>query len=173
MKTVVLVEGESDKCAVETLAARLGRDLAGDGVEVLAMGGATNIGHFVRGSGSEVQPLGLYDAGEQRIFQRALGEDDLERIGFFECNADLEDELIRALGFEKVEEVIASEGELTSFRKMQQQPAHRGSPVERQLRRFMGTHSGRKLQYARALVEALDLDDVPRPLAQLLAGVAA
>ena len=101
MKTVVLVEGESDKCAVETLAARLGRDLAGDGVEVLAMGGATNIGHFVRGLGSEVQLLGLYDAGEQRIFQRALGEDDLERIGFFECNADLEDELIRALGFER------------------------------------------------------------------------
>ena len=54
---------------------------------------------------------------------------------------------------------------------MQQQPAHRGSPVERQLRRFMGTHSGRKLQYARALVEALDLEDVPRPLAELLAGV--
>ena len=173
MKTVVLVEGESDRCAVETLAARLGRDLAGDGVEVLAMGGATNIGHFVRRLGSEVQLLGLYDAGEQRIFQRALGEDDLERIGFFECDADLEDELIRALGFDKVEEVIASEGELASFRKMQQQPAHRGSPVERQLRRFMGTHSGRKLQYARVLVEALNLTDVPRPLAQLLAGAAA
>ena len=173
MKTTVLVEGESDKCAVETLAARLGRDLARDGVEVLAMGGATNIGHFVRRLGSGVQLLGLYDSGEQHIFRRALGEDNLERIGFFECDADLEDELIRALGFEKVEEVIASEGELASFRKMQQQPAHRGSPVERQLRRFMGTHSGRKLQYARALVEALDLDDIPRPLAQLLAGAAA
>jgi hypothetical protein len=52
---------------------------------------------------------------------------------------------------------------------MQRQPAQRGRTVEAQLRRFMGTHSGRKLKYARLLVEALDLDAVPRPLDGVLA----
>ena len=44
---VVLVEGMSDQAAVETLAERSRRDLRGEGVFVVPMGGATNIGHFV------------------------------------------------------------------------------------------------------------------------------
>ena len=78
-------------------------------------------------------------------------------VGFFVCVADLEDELIRALGTDAVEEVIAAEGEIGSFRTLQKQPAHGASPSRPQLRRFMGTTSGRKLHYARVLVEALDL----------------
>jgi hypothetical protein len=39
------------------------------------------------------------------------------------------------------------------------------------LRRFLGTRSGRKSHYARALVEALDLDHMPRPLDLVLAHV--
>jgi hypothetical protein len=35
----------------------------------------------------------------------------------------------------------------------------------------MGTHSGRKALYARALTEHLDLDRVPGPLQRLLAQV--
>jgi hypothetical protein len=35
----------------------------------------------------------------------------------------------------------------------------------------MGTRSGRKARYARALVEALDLDRTPAPLAGVLAHV--
>ena len=50
----------------------------------------------------------------------------------------------------------------------QQQPAHRDRPVERQLRRFIGSHSGRKLRYAGLLVQELDLDRVPAPLAGAL-----
>jgi hypothetical protein len=60
---------------------------------------------------------------------------------------------------------------LRSFRTFQKQPAQRERGVDRQLRRFMGTHSGRKAQYARSLVERLDLDRVPRPLDRLLAHV--
>jgi hypothetical protein len=163
---VVLVEGITDRIALEAVATKLGREPQRDGVEIVPIGGAQAIRRAASAyEGQRV--VGLCDAGEERWFRRVLGD------ATFVCVADLEDELIRALGFERVEEVIASEGELASFRKMQQQPAHRGSPVERQLRRFLGTHSGRKLQYARALVEALDLDAVPRPLAQLLAGAAA
>jgi hypothetical protein len=32
----------------------------------------------------------------------------------------------------------------------------------------MGTHRGRKIEYAALLVEALDLDRVPRPLDRVL-----
>ena len=45
-----------------------------------------------------------------------------------------------------------------------------GTPDAR-LRRFMGTRSGRKLRYGGLLVEALQLDHVPRPLDRLLAHV--
>src|SRR5204863_9579655 len=44
---VVLVEGESDRAALLALAARQGWDPAAEGVAVLAMGGVTNVGHFL------------------------------------------------------------------------------------------------------------------------------
>ena len=40
---MVLVEGDSDRNAILALARRLGRDLADEGIAVVAMGGATNI----------------------------------------------------------------------------------------------------------------------------------
>jgi hypothetical protein len=43
--------------------------------------------------------------------------------------------------------------------------------VEEQLRRFMGSGGRRKIRYARFLVEALDLTQVPRPLDLVLAHV--
>jgi hypothetical protein len=54
---------------------------------------------------------------------------------------------------------------------LQKEPAWRGQAVEAQLRRFMGSGGSRKLRYARLLVEALDLEDVPRPLLGVLAHV--
>jgi hypothetical protein len=49
--------------------------------------------------------------------------------------------------------------------------SQRGKTRESQLRRFIGTRSGRKAQYALALVEALDLTRAPRPLHGVLAHV--
>ena len=95
----------------------------------------------------------------------------MERLGFFVCVADLEDELIRALGAAAVEEVIAGQGELASFRTFQKQPAWQGRAVEEQLRRFFGTHKGRKIRSAPLLVGALDLSRVPRPLDGVLARI--
>jgi hypothetical protein len=95
----------------------------------------------------------------------------MESLGFYVCERDLEDELIRALGVPAVERVIAEQGELASFRTLQHQPAQRAATTEQQLHRFMGTRSGRKARYARALVDALDLTRVPRPLAGVLAHV--
>ena len=183
LRGVVLVEGLSDQAAVETLAERRGRDLGAEGVEVVPMGGVQAIGRFLDRYGPHglgVRVAGLYDAGEEGVVRRALeraGLDagrtrgDLEALGFFVCDADLEEELIRALGAERVEEVVEAQGELGPFRTLQKQPAWLGRPHDEQLRRFMGSGGRRKIRYGRLLVEALDLDRMPRPLDALLAYV--
>ncbi|MFD6201504.1 TOPRIM nucleotidyl transferase/hydrolase domain-containing protein [Streptomyces rubiginosohelvolus] len=181
LRTVVLVEGVSDRAAVEALAERQGRTLTAEGVVVVPLGGATSITRFLRllgPDGLDVRPAGLCDAAEQRFFLQGLertgfgsglAPGDLEAVGFFTCHADLEDELIRALGTDGVQQVIDDQGDLRTFRLFQRQPAQRERPVEAQLRRFMGTIGGRKEHYARALTEALDLSSLPRPLDGLLA----
>jgi hypothetical protein len=95
----------------------------------------------------------------------------MEELGFYVCVVDLEDELIRALGADAVEEVVGAQGDLGPFRTLQKQPAWQGRPKEEQLRRFMGSGGRRKIRYARLLVEVLDLGAVPRPLDGVLAHV--
>jgi hypothetical protein len=148
---VVLVEGESDRIALETLARRLGLEVA-----VVAMGGAHAIGRY-----AGPFAVGLCDAKEAPIFRRAL-----EHV--FVCDEDLEDELIRALGAERVEEILEANGDLGSFRTFQKQPEWRGRPARDQLRRFFGSGARRKLRYAELLVEALDLERAPEPLVEAL-----
>ena len=168
LRSVVLVEGTSDQVAVETLAERRGVSLVHERVEIVPIGGAQAIGRFVAHFGPQgVALAGLYDAAEEPEFRRALG-DDLEQLGFFACEPDLEGELIRALGAEAVEAVAEANGELGAFRTLQKQPAWRGQPVEEQLRRFMGSGGSRKIRYARLLVEALEPDAAPRPLQLVL-----
>jgi hypothetical protein len=179
-RTVVLVEGISDKHAVEALAGRHGRDLEAEGVAVLAMGGAQAIGRFLELYGPRGQNLrlaGLCDVQEEPEFRRGLeraglGSDltreDMERLGFYVCVRDLEDELIRAHGAASVERIAEARGDLQAFRTLQKQPAWQGQPAEEQLRRFMGSGGRRKLRYASYLVAALDLDQMPRPLTGVL-----
>ena len=182
-RAVVLVEGMSDQAAVETLAHRRGRDLVAESLVIVAMGGATNLGHFLERFGPrgvDARLAGLCDAGEEDGFRRSLEKAGLgsnitrvvmEELGFFVCEADLEDELIRALGTSAVEAIIETQREGVAFRSFQRQPAQRGRPLEAQLHRFMGTLAGRKIRYGRLMVEALDLGRVPRPLDCVLARV--
>jgi OLD-like protein len=169
-RAVVLVEGTSDRRAVETLARRRGRELDAEGVAVVPMGGYGNLPRVleqVRG----LRVAGLYDAGEERHFLRALGcvdRDELERAGFYACTRDLEEELTRAVGADGVLRVLEEQGELRSFRTYQKQPAHRDRTLEEQLHGFMWN---RKQRYAVFLVEALDLARTPRPLDRVLAHV--
>ena len=182
MSAVVFVEGDSDRAALETLAGRLGRDLAAEGVSVVAMGGASSLGDFVLDVLESAAPgttlAGLCDEAEADQFCRALERagvgsglsiSDMESLGFFVCVRDLEDELIRSLGPRVIEEVLGEQGELGAFRTFQNQPHWRGRPVDEQFHRFTGVRSGRKFRYGRVLVEALDLSRVPRPLEGLLA----
>ena len=162
-RTAVLVEGTSDKAAVEVLAAKRGLDLRLEGVTVVALGGVTNIGNFLtlfRGYG--LRYVGLCDAPERRYFERAIEE-------YFVCDPDLEGEFIRALGVEGVERVVEELGDLRDLRVFQNQPFQRSRPAEDQLHRFMGTMSGRKAKYAAALAEAVDT--LPPPLEALLSAL--
>jgi OLD-like protein len=171
--SVVLVEGISDKVALESVARRRGRDLAGAGVRVVPLGGAQALGRFLNlysPTRADIRLAGLCDAGEEGSFRRALGRagfgldlsrTDMERLGFFVCEADLEDELVRSLGAPVVEEILDAHGKLKSFRTYQKQPAHRARTTEEQLRGFLNNW---KIELAKPLVEALDLGRVPRPL---------
>src|SRR5579864_1672139 len=170
MELTVLVEGVSDQAAVEALARRRGRELEQEGVAVVPIGGAQAIGRFLERYG-ETRLAGLYDIGQEREILRALERAGLERLGFFACVEDLEDELIRALGPDRVVAALEEHGDLGPFRTFQKQPEWRGQAVDRQLHRFLGSGARRKIRYACHLVDALDLDRVPRPLEDLLAYV--
>jgi hypothetical protein len=168
---LLLVEGESDRVAVQTLARRLGLDLGSIGVSVVAMGGVTNLGrHLATAEGADVVAV-LHDIGETAHVERAVGRVSGRRPARFVCDRDLEDELIRSLGVPRTVEVIETVGDLGKWRTLIGQPFHRQRPEHLVLRRFFGTTSGRKARYARLLVDALDLDRIPRPLAGALAAV--
>ena len=182
-RTVVLVEGNSDRVALHTLAERRGRNLAAEGIEVVSMGGITNTRAFASRYGPHglgVPLTGLYDAAEESKLRHGLAAAGLSAalepgglcgLGFYRCTADLEDELIRALGVEAVEAVIEAAGEARSLRLLADMPAQRDWTREAVLRRFLGVRSGRKARYAALLVDALEPDRVPEPLAALLARV--
>lgn len=180
----MLVEGPSDLVVLEVLARRRGMDLAAAGVTIVSMDGITNIGRFLahlHANEPEVRIAGLYDDAEERFVRRGLervgvevpeGRAALEALGFFGCSADLEDELIRALGPAEVEQLVEAEGELRSFRTLQQQPAQRERSLHDQLRRLMSARSGNKERYGAVMAEAVPCEQVPRPLAGVLAFVA-
>jgi hypothetical protein len=175
-EAVVLVEGISDQIAIETLAARCGRDLDTERVVVLPTGGAHAITRYLREfgpAGAGLRLAGLCDIGEEIVVRRGLASAgigspgtraDMERLGFYVCVEDLEDELIRAIGTAQVEVLIDSQGDLGSFRSLQRQPEWRSQPAGAQLRRFLGSGARRKLRYARLLARAADLDRLPYPL---------
>src|SRR5260370_24183767 len=181
--TVVLVEGISDQAAIGALAKRLGRDLEKEGVTTVPIGGATKIWPFLEvldPRGLNVKLAGLYDIGEERHFRRALERAgfgagltraDMESHGFYVCAADLEDELIRSLGAEIVLAVVAAHGDLWKFRIFQRQPEWCDRYLAAQLRRWLGATARRRQSYAKLLVNALDMNQVPEPLERLLAYV--
>ena len=175
---VILVEGRSDAIAVCTLARLRGRDLADERVAVIAAGGAQAMGRFLAAYGpvgTNTTVCGLCDAGEEPDVRRALaraglspaqGRAGLEALGFFVCERDLEDELVRGLGVAATEALLDAHGKLGAFRTYQKQPSHRARAALDQLRGFLNNW---KIELAGPLVEALDPARVPRPLDGVLA----
>lgn len=176
-RTVVLFEGRSDRLAFEAVARR--REISLDAVQLVDMDGITNLRTRVsalRDADEGVRVLGLYDAAEEAYVIRVLVDLGIltseamhpVEIGFFGCERDLEDEVIRAAGADLVLETLAARRELDRFRVFQGQPAQRGKPVDDQLHRFAGTAAGRKARFAADVIDALPLDRMPRPLVSLL-----
>jgi hypothetical protein len=158
--TVILVEGVTDRLALEAVAARLGLDLGG--VEIVPIGGA----QAVRRAAAEYEGehvVGMCDAGEERFFRRVLGD------ATFVCHKDIEDELLRAVGVPRVEELLAEQGELTTFRHFQNQPAWRGRSAAEGLPRWLQSADRRRYRYLPLLVEMLEPNEIPAPLAGVLA----
>lgn len=187
VRVAVLVEGESDRAAVQRLAELCDRDLELDGVAVVAMGGATNVATYVDAygpAGADIELAGLCDHAELGYFVRATrscgligaaasrsGDDvaTMASVGFFTCDADLEEELIRSIGVDGMIRFIDARDELQRFRTFQNQPAQRDRTIEQHLWRFIGTRATRKVTWAPLMVEAaVDAGRVPLPLERLI-----
>src|SRR2546427_10223057 len=90
-------------------ARRSGHDLKAEGVSVIPINGAHAISRFLGQLAAEepgAKLAGLYDEGEDEVIRAALeragygpnlDRSQLERLGFFACSLDLEDELIRTV----------------------------------------------------------------------------
>ncbi|MCA9515528.1 MAG: hypothetical protein KC635_11335, partial [Myxococcales bacterium] len=150
---------------------------------ILPMGGVTAIAnHLAPLLARTSRPViaGLCDAAEAPVFERALTAAGLGPVGsraemaargFFVCDADLESELIRALGVGGVFALLAAHDDDRAFATFGKQAVWRERPIEAQLHRFLRSSAARNLRYARLLVEALPDDRVPAPLDAALAAV--
>ena len=167
---MIFVEGVSDQIAVETLATRRGRDLLTERVAVVPIGGAGAIRRVLAEHAAPGARLtALCDVGEEAQVRRGIEPSGLD-VSVHVCVADLEDELIRAVGVDGVVAVLDRAG-----RSPRRSPrsASRSSggvePMDARLHRFLAAGARRKLRYARLLTDAaFDLDRVPRPLVDLL-----
>lgn len=145
VRAVVLLEGPSDVAAVDALAASRGRDLAAEGVCVLPMGGAMSVGASRTSWDRPVSAFGSRGSATRRSGVTTPGAWSAAGVAeqtFFVCAADLEDELIRALGVARVEELVGVEGDLRALRTFLNQPAtawpHRAAAVAALLRHQEG-----------------------------------
>ncbi len=158
---IILVEGITDRLALEAVAVRLGMELRG--VEIVPIGGAQAVRRAAAEYEGEQHIVGMCDAGEERFFRRVLGD------ATFVCHKDIEDELLRAVGVPRVEELLAAQGELTTFRHFQNQPAWRGRSAAEGLPRWLQSADRRRYRYLPLLVEMLEPDEIPQPLSAVLA----
>ena len=165
MRAIIFVEGESDRIAVEALALRRGRDLSLEGVTVVAFGGAHALERALRSLDIGHVAV-LYDRAEEAAIRSALERSGVTPNGVYACDPDLEGELLRALGPERMLQLVEERGQLAAFRTYQRQKEKRTLRLEAQLHGWL--HNW-KVRYAAALVDALDLDRVPAPLDAVLA----
>lgn len=181
-RKVILVEGISDLLAIRAVARRGGRNLDAEGVSVLSLDGGGGFDAYVKllgPAGLKIEVLGLCDADQEPQwstwleaagFGAGLDRAAMEALGFFVCDRDLEDELIREIGVADVLALIDAEGELTAFQTFAGQAAHASKTPEDQIRSFF-RKQGRKARYAPLLVNATAPGGEPRPLREILSRV--
>jgi predicted ATPase len=174
-RKAVLVEGLSDKYAIEALAERKGRNLDAEGVSVVAMKGCGLIGTFLSLLGSKglgVRLVGMCDGPEDEQWAKSLEEHGfgkgmdraaMAKVGFFVCDKDLEDVLVTAVGDAQALKILDGQGEKPAFDSYVKQPAHAGKSQHEQICDFLHSR-GRHIRYAPLLVDELDLTKTPPAL---------
>src|SRR5207247_10005371 len=102
--------GVRERLALDGLAERRGRNLGAEGISIVPIGGAKNIGGFLElygPQGFDIRLAGLCDAAEEGYFRRGLERAgfgshltraDMERSGCYGCGRDLEGGRGRAHG---------------------------------------------------------------------------
>lgn len=178
--TVILVEGISDYFVVRLLAHQAARSLDGEGVTVLSMEGAGMLRTYVAllgPHGFQLRLAGLCDVDAEASWLATLQDAgvpvhdraSMESNGFFVCDQDLEDELVRAIGDAETQSVIAAEGEAAAFAAFAAQQGNVGLSVTEQLVRFLRRS---KPKWSPLLAErAAHLGNVPAVLTRLLSNV--
>ena len=116
----------------------------------------------------------MCDQGEEAVVVAALEHvgagAQLDRIamgelGFFICERDLEEELIRAVGLDEVEDLVERHGHGGAYRSLHHQKGWQDLPRADVIHAFISRH---KIEYAALLVDALDLVKAPQPLTSVL-----
>ena len=157
----VLVEGESDALALTALGERLGVT-----VHPVVLHGITNLRAHLADDPDRPALL-LHDRRETAYVGRVLAQTGAD-VTTAVCDADLEDELIRAVGVPGVLAVVDEQGERSAYERMAQQPAQRDRTDHERLHRWLGARSGHKRTYAGLLAGAVPLEAAPAPLLDLL-----
>lgn len=173
---VLVVEGVSDQIAVEAIARRLGIDLDQRRAAVVPIGGAHGLARgvgVIKARWPRARVGGLYDVAEEAVVRvgltrygvgNAADRGDLQGLGFWACDPDLEGELLSALGVEEAVVCIAANGDLAALRSLQRQPAWRTRPPADQLHRFVRSIARRNMRYALVLALAIPVERIPTSL---------
>lgn len=178
-RTVIFVEGASDYLALHAAAEILGVDIDARGVAVLTLQGAGLLGTYLSllgPTGLDLDLRGLCDLDaeiEWRARLTAAGIVVTDRTtmnarGFFVCDVDLEDEIVRAHGDTAAEAIIAQHGATARFAAFASQPANRALSRTEQLTGFARRS---KTRWAPRLVAALSSAAMPTPIKEVLANV--
>ena len=146
---VILVEGDSDKFALEAVAEKVGRNLDGEGITIVSLEGGGGLGTFLGmlgPRGFSLKLAGLCDQDSQSGWIKKLDEAGvgsvldraaMERVGFYVCESDLEDELLRALGVDEALEIVQERGDRAAFDFYSQEPRHSDLDTHDQLLGFL------------------------------------
>jgi energy-coupling factor transporter ATP-binding protein EcfA2 len=146
--TAVLVEGVSDRLALRIAAETLGVDLDARGVSIVELNGAglfATMLELLGMSGLGIRVIGLCDADhEQQWAGAVLGpgvyngdRSVLAQHEVYVFDPDIEGALVDALGEQRVEALIAADGEAQGLAAFRQQPSQQQYSPREQLVRFV------------------------------------
>lgn len=176
-KRIMFVEGPSDRLAILSLAKKNNLSLDSLGVSVIALNGAGILAWFLKlfgPAGFQLPVCGICDLDHASQWSKVLensglgknlSRSDMEKIGFFVCDRDMEDELVRALGDAVVLQAIDENGDIKDWNLFCQQSNNKVLAQPAQIRAFLAAK--RKVLYAPILVSKLSTT-VPRPLKEVL-----